>query len=94
MLTSVRPRRNRVEDQQDHLDDGHRDFGALRDLPFRAGVAGLRVCALAETEQHVDEVEAPADEHDRHQPVHEDDHLVEFGGMGRGRDREPEIIQH
>src|SRR5262249_35894785 len=46
------PRRDRVEDQQHHLDDDDAYLEPLRQLSLRAGVARLRVGALTESEQH------------------------------------------
>src|SRR5205085_9137266 len=93
-LDALRPRRNRVEHQQQYLDDRDRDFGPLRDLALGADVAGRRVRAAAEPEQHVEEIDAPADEQHQHQPVHETNHLVDLAGVRRRRGRQSEIVQH
>ena len=57
---ALRPRRNRVEHQQDHFDDGDGDFEALRDLALRAGVARFRIRASPEPEQHEHEEQCPS----------------------------------
>jgi len=83
LFHSLRPRRNRVEDEQHHLGDDDADFQAFRDLAFRAFVTGFRIRAAAVPEHHVDEERAPADEQHGHQPMHQDSHLIDLGGVRR-----------
>ena len=81
-----------IEQEQDHLDDGHSNLGALRNLPVRARVAGPGIRSLAEPEKHEREESAPADEQHQHQPVHEHDHVVDLGGVRRRLPRKPEEL--
>ena len=73
-----RPRRERVADEKDHLHDRDGDLGALRDLALRARVAGNRIGAAAETEDDVNEENAPPDEQHQHEPVHERQHVIDL----------------
>ena len=91
-LHTYGPRGNRVADEQDDFDDGDGDFSGLGEFAFRARVAGAGVRAAPEAEEHEHEKRAPADEHDEHQPVDEDRHLVDFGSVRRRLYRHP--VQH
>ena len=78
-----RPGGNRVADEQHDLDDRDQHFGGLGELAFRARVARRRIRALAEPDEDEQEERAPADEQHQHQPVHEDRHLIDLGGVRR-----------
>src|SRR5438270_3033623 len=50
--------------------------------------------AAPEANEHVDEEREPADEHHQHQPVHDDDDLVDARRVRGGFDGQSEPVEH
>ena len=91
---ALRPARNGVSEQQDHLGHHDQELDALGRLPLCSLIAGHRVGTLAEPDQHEDEECAPSHEQDEHQPVHQPDHVVDRRGVRRCLSRQSQKIQH
>src|ERR1051325_267237 len=92
LLREVRPlvpRWDRQPCQEDDFDDGHAELAVGGDVRARADVVRARVALGVEAVEAEEEVRPPHDEEDSHEPVREDDQVIDLMSVRGGVDGPP-----